>query len=133
MFQKVHLYLTAMCAGITAAIMLIMSLCYLYISEKGLYENQYTSFQNDINTIATSLEQQSVISMEWLSKMESRGNYSFFVLDNGIPFLYNRLGGLSDTSDTKELLEKCLNAYEDSLTDTNTSITTEPKIGRAHV
>ena len=74
MFQKVHLYLTAMCAGITAAIMLIMSLCYLHISEKGLYENQYTSFQNDINTIATSLEQQSVISMEWLSKMESRGN-----------------------------------------------------------
>ena len=45
MFQKVHLYLTTMCAGITAAIMIVMSLCYLYISEKGLYENQFTSFQ----------------------------------------------------------------------------------------
>ena len=126
MYKKVHLRLTVLCAGITAALMIIMSLCYLYISETGLYRNQFNSFKNDINTIATNLEQQSVISMEWLSKMESRGNYSFFVLDNGIPFLYNRLGGLSDTSDTKELLEKCLNAYEDSLTDTNTSITTEP-------
>lgn len=125
MFQKVHLYLTAMCAGITAAIMIIMSLCYLYISEKGLYENQYTSFQNDINTIATSLEQQSVISMEWLSKMESSGNYSFFVLDNGIPFLYNRLGGLSDVSDTKDILEKCLHAYEDSFEIENAGIAKE--------
>lgn len=114
MFQKVHLYLTAMCAGITAAIMIVMSLCYLYISEKGLYDNQYASFQNDINTIATSLEQQSIISMEWLSKMESRGNYSFYVLDNGIPFLYNRLGGLSEISDTKILLDKCLDTYETS-------------------
>lgn len=111
MFQKVHLYLTAMCAGITAAIMIVMSLCYLYISEKGLYDNQYTSFQNDINTIATSLEQQSVISMEWLSKMESNGNYSFFVMDNGIPFLYNRLGDFSEIADTEELLEKCLDTY----------------------
>lgn len=111
MFQKVHLYLTAMCAGITAAIMIVMSLCYLYISEKGLYDNQYTSFQNDINTIATSLEQQSVISMEWLSKMESRGNYSFFVMDNGIPFLYNRLVDFSEIADTEEFLEKCLDTY----------------------
>lgn len=114
MFQKVHLYLTAMCAGITAAIMIVMSLCYLYISEKGLYDNQYTSFQNDINTITTSLEQQSVISMEWLSKMESSGNYSFFVMDNGIPFLYNRLGDFSKMTDTEELLEKCLDTYHAS-------------------
>ncbi len=114
MFHKIHLYLTVMCAGITAAIMLIMSLCYLYISEKGLYDNQYASFQNDINTIATSLEHQSVISMEWLSKMESRGNYSFFVMDNGIPFLYNRLEGLSEISDTKVLLDQCLAVYMDS-------------------
>ena len=113
MFQKVHLYLTTMCAGITAAIMIVMSLCYLYISEKGLYENQFTSFQNDINTIVTSLEQQSVISMEWLSKMEARGNYSFYVLDNGVPFLYNRLGGLSEMSGTKTLLENCLKTYHE--------------------
>ena len=38
-----------------------------------------SSFQNDINTISTNLEQQNVISMEWLSKMEAQGNYRFFV------------------------------------------------------
>lgn len=112
MFRKVHLYLTALCAGTTAAIMIVMSLLYLYLSEKGLYENQYHSFQNDISTIATSLEQQSVISMEWLSKMEARGGYTFYVLDNGIPFLYNQLISLSDVSETRGLLDACLQTYK---------------------
>ncbi len=112
MFRKVHLYLTMLCAGITAAILVVMSLLYLYLSEKGLYENQYHSFQNDISTIATSLEQQSVISMEWLSKMEARGGYTFYVLDNGIPFLYNQLINLSDSSETRVLLDSCLKTYK---------------------
>lgn len=114
MFRKVHLYLTALCAGITTAILVVMSLLYLYLSEKELYENQYRSFQNDMNTIATSLEQQSVISMEWLSKMEARGGYTFYALDNGIPFLYNRLSKLSESSDTRRMLEACLEYYQDN-------------------
>lgn len=64
MFKKVHLWLTLLCAGITAAIMIIMSLCYLYISEKGIKENQFRSFKNDINTIATNLEQQTVMALQ---------------------------------------------------------------------
>lgn len=111
MFQKVRLYLTALCAGITAAILIVMSLLYLYLSEKELYENQFRSFQNDINTIATSLEQQSVVSMEWLSKMEARGGYTFYALDNGIPFLYNRLTSLSESSEIRSLLDECLEIY----------------------
>lgn len=112
MFRKVHLYLTALCAGITTAILIVMSLLYLYLSEKELYENQFRSFQNDINTISTSLEQQSVISMEWLSKMEARGGYTFYALDNGVPFLYNRLTNLSEASDTRRMLDACLEIYE---------------------
>lgn len=112
MFRKVHLYLTALCAGTTTAILIVMSLLYLYLSEKELYENQFRSFQNDMNTIATSLEQQSVISMEWLSKMETRGGYTFYALDNGIPFLYNHLTTLSKSSQTRRMLEACLEIYE---------------------
>ncbi len=112
MFRKVHLYLTALCAGITTAILIVMSLLYLYLSEKELYENQFRSFQNDIITISTSLEQQSVISMEWLSKMEARGGYTFYALDNGIPFLYNRLTSFSESSEIRSFLDACLEYYE---------------------
>lgn len=111
MYKKVHIRLTLLCAGITTVIMIIMSLCYLYVSEKGLYRNQFQSFKNDMNTITTNLEQQSVISMEWLSKMEAQGNYLFFVLDNGVPFLYNQLNDSDETVSKKLLLEECLDAY----------------------
>lgn len=113
MYQKVRLRLTLLCAGITASIMIIMSLCYLYISEQGLYRNQFQAFRNDINTITTNLEQQSVISMEWLSKMESQGNYIFFILDNEVPFLYQQLGSSEEASAKSALLTDALKAYHD--------------------
>lgn len=112
MFKQVHVRLTLLCAGITAVIMIVMSLCYLYVSEDGLYKNQFQAFQNDINTITTNLEQQSVITMEWLSKMEAQGNYLFYVLDNGIPFLYNQLNESGENSQRTLLLEESLSAYQ---------------------
>ena len=122
MYKKVHLRLTVLCAGITATLMIIMSLCYLYISETGLYKNQFSSFKNDINTIATNLEQQSVISMEWLAKMEAQGNYAFLVLDNNIPFLYNRLNGASGSS-KDDILDESLDFYRQTF-----SIYKEPAV-----
>lgn len=112
MFQKVHLRLTLLCTGITAVIMIIMSLCYLYVSETGLHKNQFQAFRNDINTISTNLEQQTVISMEWLSKMEAQGNYLFFVLDNGTPFLFNQLNDPEENARRDVLLQESLNAFQ---------------------
>ena len=111
MFQKVHLRLTLLCTGITAVIMIVMSLCYLYVSETGLYRNQFQAFKNDINTISTNLEQQTVISMEWLSKMEAQGNYLFFVLDNGTPFLFNQLNDPDENAARDLLLQESQEAY----------------------
>ncbi len=113
MYKKVHLQLTCLFTGITAAIMIIMSLCYLYVSESGLFRNQYNSFKNDMNTIATNLEQMPVISMQWLSKMEAQGNYTFFALDNGIPFLYNQLSGHSEDF-RKTIMRECLDVYHNT-------------------
>lgn len=119
MFQKVHLRLTLLCTGITAVIMIIMSLCYLYVSESGLHRNQFQAFRNDINTISTNLEHQTVISMEWLSKMESQGNYLFFVFDNGVPFLFNQLGDTDENAMRNLLLEE---SRDSLLNQSNTEI-----------
>lgn len=111
MFRKVHLRLTLLCTGITAVIMIVMSLCYLYVSETGLYRNQFQAFKNDINTISTNLEQQTVISMEWLSKMEAQGSYLFFVMDNGTPFLFNQLNDPEENAARDLLLQESKEAY----------------------
>lgn len=73
MFRKIRLRLTLLSGGITTLITIIMTLGYLYISEKNLMANRLLSCQNDIYTIASNLERQAVISFEWLSKLESGG------------------------------------------------------------
>ena len=90
MFQKVHLKLTLLCAGITIFILLVMSCGWLYVSEKSLRDNSFISFQNDMNTLISNLEKQTVISGEWLKIMEDNGKYLIWILDNGVPFLHNR-------------------------------------------
>lgn len=108
--QKVHLKLTLLCTGITAFIMLVMSLIYLHLSETQLFQNELYSFENDLHTMETNLEQQSIISMEWIAKMEAYENYQLFLFDNGTPFLYNQL---HDTPQNQKLLKKAQEAAEE--------------------
>lgn len=90
MFRQVHRRLTLLCAGITILVLLLMSCSYLYISEKNLRESSFTSFQNDMNTLLSNLENQTVITHEWLSKMEGNGKYLLSLRDNGQDFLWGR-------------------------------------------
>ncbi|MFT3983070.1 MAG: HAMP domain-containing sensor histidine kinase [Lachnospiraceae bacterium] len=110
MFKKVQLRLTLMCGGITTLILAVMTLGYLLISEKNLKDTQFLSFQNNIHTITANLEQQSVITHEWLSKLENSGNYFIFLLDNGVPFLYN---SHSPYSRAEELLTEGFQYYQE--------------------
>lgn len=108
MFRKVHVRLAAMCAGITTLILLAMSFGYLYISERGLQKNNFTSFQNDMNTLISNLEQQTVITHEWLTKMEDHGKYRIQVIDNGVPFLFNE----RNDEATRKLFQAAWEQYE---------------------
>lgn len=99
MFKKVRLRLTLLSGGITTLILVIMTLAYLYISEKNLMNTRLLSFRNDINTIAANLEQQSVITHQWLSSLENNGYYYISLLDNGAPFLFNSRANHSPYAD----------------------------------
>ena len=89
MFHKIRLRLTLLSGTITTLILIIMTLGYLYISEKNLMQNKTLSWQNDISSVAFNLEQQSVITHAWLANLEGSGNYYVSVLDNNTPFLFN--------------------------------------------
>ena len=104
--------------------MIFMSLLYLQVSENSLYKNHFASFRNDISTIASSLEQSTYISMQWLAGLEARNAYLIFVTDNDKPFLYNTLKaeaagtkGANHTDSTNDssgqyLLSESLQAYD---------------------
>lgn len=108
MFRKVHFRLAVLLSGITTFILLVMSCGYLYISERGLRNSSYISFQNDMNTLISNLEQQTVITHEWLTKIEDNGKYQINVIDNGVPFLFN----VRNTDEQKALFETAWDCYE---------------------
>lgn len=110
MFKKAHLRLTILCGSITAVILLVMSLGYLYISEQSLINSTFASFQSNMSTLLTNLEHQNVITHEWLTKMEGNGRYLIHITDNGIPFLYNE----RETEEQKQLFEDVWRIYQNS-------------------
>ena len=110
MFHKAHLFFTILCGGTIAAVIVIISLFYLRVSETSLYNNQFRSFENDIGTIAIGLEQSTYISMQWLAGIEAQNGYTIFVIDNGVPFLYNTLREGIDRHG-QVLLAESLDAY----------------------
>lgn len=88
MFRKIHFQLTLLCASITILVLLLTTFLYLAVSEKNLKEAYFTSFQGDMNTLLSNLENQTVITHEWLSKLEGNGTYIINILDNGTEFLW---------------------------------------------
>ncbi len=104
--------------------MIFRSLLYLQVSESSLYKNHFASFRSDISTIASSLEQSTYVSMQWLAGLEARNAYLIFVIDNDKPFLYNTLKtgasgtkGSNDTDSSNDLsgqylLSESLQAYD---------------------
>ncbi len=114
MFQKAHFLFTILCSGTTIAIIILISLLYLHVSESSLSENQFRSFQNDVSTIAASLENASSISIQWLERIEAQNGFTIYVIDNGTPFLYNSLRDSHDPSGQR-LLKESLEAYQSML------------------
>ena len=116
MFQKAHFYFTLLYAGSTIAIVIVVSLFYLHVSETNLYESRFRAFQNDASMVSASIEASSSISLQWLKRIETQNEYMIFVIDNNVPFLYNRLAGNNDLLG-QSILTECLDAYH-SMTET---------------
>lgn len=105
MLRKARIYLTILCAGIPILILLSMSAGYLLISEKNLYNNQFPSFQRDMNSIFSRMEQQTVFSQKLLKDLEQNGKYEIYLFDHSVPFLFNQKEHGGSSSPLQEILE----------------------------
>ena len=90
MYRKVHQRLTFTFTAVAGLILVIMSVVYLMMSEQNLKRNSYLSFQGEMNTILSNLEQQNTITNEWLAKISSNGKYLLALYDNGTALSYTR-------------------------------------------
>ena len=110
MFRKVHYRLTFLCAGITTIILFVMSFIYLYVSESGLRNSQFLSFQHAMDNFVNNLEQQSVLTQEWLQRMENSNSYLIHIWDNGVPLLFNQRNQSETRRRTEEEALACFHA-----------------------
>lgn len=91
MYKKLHRRLTLLFTGIAGAILIIMSISYLYMSEKELSQNHFLTFSSKASSLISNLEQQSDISWEYLAKTSKDQDFILAFYDNGIPLSHNRI------------------------------------------
>lgn len=109
MLKKVHLRLTLLCTAVIGAILTVITFLYLYVSETNLKNNHFLSFQNDIKSILSNLENQTYISDYYLASLEAGNRYLIFVEDNGSLLLY---GNIIENEERIALLEEAQAYYE---------------------
>lgn len=88
MFDKIHLRLTLLCSGITILVLTVTASLFLLISEHDLRENQFSSFQRNMDSLLSGLGSRTVITTELLSELEENGRYLVSLQDNGVEFLW---------------------------------------------
>lgn len=91
MLKKLHLQFTFFCTLITSLILVGMSLFCLGVIETQTKSGSFTSFQNNINSILTHLEEQSVLTHQWLLQMEAGYHVKLLIQDSGTPLFFDRL------------------------------------------
>lgn len=106
MFKKLHLQFTFFCTLITSLILVSMSLLCLGVIESQTQQGRFDAFQNNINSILSHLEGQSVLTHQWLLQMETGYHLTLSIWDNGVPLFYDSL------SRDPEITEVCSQAAE---------------------
>lgn len=91
MYKNFHLKLTLFSTFITGLILVLSTFVCLSLSEKEMEKNNYISFLDDLNTMLTHMESQTVISHQWLSKLETGKRFLIQIYDDGKPLFYQTL------------------------------------------
>ncbi|MDE6906032.1 MAG: HAMP domain-containing histidine kinase [Lachnospiraceae bacterium] len=87
MYKKLHRRLTLIFSGITAGILITMSLFYLYLYEKDVTENSFLSFSQEVSSIILNLQQQENFSSLWQASVFTNSLFlpAFFDRDVLLP------------------------------------------------
>lgn len=105
MFKKLHQQMTLFCTLITSTIMVAMSVLSIVSYEVSLQNNEYAAFLNDIHSMIANLENQTIISHQWLVKMEKNNQYIISISNNGHALFYDELKA---TAKRDELINNAL-------------------------
>lgn len=84
MYKKLHRRLTFIFSGITAGILITMSLFYLYLYEKDVTENSFLSFSQEVSAVILNLQQQQNFSSQWIASTITNNGFLLAFYDKDI-------------------------------------------------
>lgn len=112
MFQKLHIQLTLFCTFICGMILAFMSFICLSVSEKELEERNFADFQISINMLVNHLENQNVISHNWLAQFCADTHCEIDIQDNGSHLVFDTLTPFSlAETDFAQVRQRAKEAY----------------------
>ena len=103
MFKKLHLQLTAFCALVTGAILLAMTCVCLFILHADATRQSFLSYEKNVASADTNLGDQSIVSHQWLLKLEENHHLQISISDGDSPLFFDFL---NHSEATQKLFEK---------------------------
>lgn len=91
MFQKLQIQLTLLCTFITGIILFALTGACLLFAVRNINQTNFTSFLSEANTTISHLQEQKIISHQWLNQLQSeKSKIRVFLYDNGHPLFYQQ-------------------------------------------
>lgn len=106
MFQKLHLQLTALSVSVTGAVLAILTVICLFVSESGIRSQEYSSFQANLNALYQNMEEQVSISHNWIRQSQYHYQIALRITDNGSPLFFQQLSPEEETESLLDQAEK---------------------------
>lgn len=116
LYVHVQRSLTILFTSIAGMILVLMSLGYLYMSEREWREKNQLTFLNTSNTIFSNMEHLDMIPFRWLSTVANENNLILAIYDNNTLLSYSETS-LSD--DKKALAASALDSAAEELGKSN--------------
>ena len=91
MFRKLHIQMTVFSTLITSAILVVMTLACLLISENGTKKNSYITFSTNVTSCISHLEGQNLLSHQWILHAEKAYGIQMEIRDNGQKLFFDKL------------------------------------------
>lgn len=103
MFRKLHLQLTAFCTLVTGLILLTMTGVCLFILHADASRQSFLSFEKNVASVVSYLENQPIISHQWLLELEENHRFQVSISDGDAPLFFDFL---NYSEEIQKLFEK---------------------------
>ena len=90
MYQNVRLRLTKLFTSVLSVLLAVLLGVCLYFSVEQQFSLQLSSFTNQSYTVAESINEQAVLTSQWLTTHEENAGFRIYLWDNDVELFHNR-------------------------------------------